>query len=56
MVGRTRGAMKITGDIVSPDPELWDCELGIAYRDENGVAFGYDGNEIDMIEAVKNAR
>ncbi len=52
--GRSRG--KITGDIVSPDPELWDCELGIAYRDENDVPFGYDGKEIDMIEAVKNAR
>lgn len=30
--------------------------LGIAYRDENGIPFGYDGKEIDMNEAVKNAR
>jgi hypothetical protein len=47
--------MTITGDIVSADPELWHCELGIAYY-ENNVPFGYDGKEIDMIEAVKNAR
>jgi len=56
MFGRSRGMMKITGDIVSPDPELWDCELGIAYREENGDAFGYDGNIIDLTEARKNAR
>jgi len=54
--GRMAGTMKITGDIVSPDPQNWDCELGIAYRDENGIAFDYNGNEVDMIEAAKNAR
>ena len=56
MFGGSRGMMTITGDIVSADPELWDCELGIAYHDENNVPFGYDGKEVDMIEAVKNAR
>jgi hypothetical protein len=56
MFGCMRGSFKIVGDIVSPDPELWDCELGIAYRDESGTAFDYNGKEIDMIEAVKNAR
>jgi hypothetical protein len=55
-LGFMRGTFKITGDIVSPDPELWDCELGIAYRDENGTAFDYSGKEIDMIEAAKHAR
>jgi hypothetical protein len=56
--GYMRGSGKILGDIVSPawDGGPWDCELGIAYRDENGIALDYNGNEIDMIEAVKNAR
>jgi hypothetical protein len=54
--GCMRGSFKIVGDIVSPDPELWDCELGIAYCDENGVAFDYNGNEVDMVGAAKNAR
>ena len=44
--GSMRGTVKILGDIVSPDPELWNCELGIAYHDENGVALssGYARN------------
>ena len=54
--GCMRGTFKIVGDIVSPDPELWDCELGIAYRDGSGTAFDYRGKEIDMTEAAKNAR
>jgi len=56
MFGRTSGKLNIIGDMVSPDPELWDCELGIAYRDGNGIPFDYSGNEVDMIEAAKNAR
>ncbi len=26
MFGRMRGTMTITGDIVNPDPEMWNCE------------------------------
>ena len=54
--GFMRGTGQVLGDIVSPDSEFADCELGIAFRDENDVPFGYDGKEVDMIEAVKNAR
>lgn len=54
--GCMRGTVTILGDIVSPDPELWDCELGIAYQDEDGIAFGYDDKKINMEEAIKNAR
>jgi hypothetical protein len=32
--GYLRGTMRIDGDIVSPDPEAWDSDLGIAYRAE----------------------
>jgi len=27
MVERMKGTGRIVGDIISPDPEIWDCEI-----------------------------
>lgn len=48
LFGYLRGTMQIVGDIVSPDPEPWDSELGIAYRGEGGKPVYYTGNGTEI--------
>jgi hypothetical protein len=54
--GFMKGKMIILGDIVSPDPEPWDSELGIAYRGENGEPVYYTGNGIETTDDLKTKR
>jgi hypothetical protein len=49
-MGRT---MKVVGDLVSPDPEPWDSDLGIAYRGENGTPVYYTGNGVETEDDFK---
>ena len=53
--GSMRGTAKELGDIVGPiwDGGPWDCELGIAYRGENGEPVYYTGNGIETTDDLK---
>lgn len=53
LFGYLRGTMEIPGDIVSPDPEPWNSDLGIAYRDENGMPVYEVGDEIETEDEFK---
>ena len=48
----TTSTMQVAGDIISPDHEPWDSELGIAYRGKNGPVY-YTGNGIETNDDTK---
>lgn len=43
----------IVGDIISPDPEPWDSELGIAYRGEDAKPIYYTGRGLETEDEDK---
>ena len=52
--GLMRGTARIKGDIMSPAGDtLWDAELGIAYRGENGEPVYYTGNGTETTDDLK---
>jgi hypothetical protein len=53
--GWMRGTGKEIGDIVAPawDGTPWDCELGIAYRGENGEPVYYTGDGTKTTDDLK---
>lgn len=47
LFGYMRGTIEIVGDVLSPDPESWNSDLGIECRDENGRPVYSTGKEIE---------